>query len=82
MSQSTILLLCGGGLILAFIAVIIDRLNFPQRRFVARGTRVDGRAGPTRDRTGAHIVTVETSPSPESERPTRDHPASVEDGEG
>lgn len=61
MTQNTIYLLCGGGIILGLIAVVIDRLNFPQRRFVAKGVRVNRDRGASRDRTGAHIVDLETN---------------------
>ncbi len=56
MNQSTVLLLCLGGVVLSAIAVIIDRVNFPQRRFRPRSIRIDPRSRRTRDRTGAHVV--------------------------
>ena len=55
MLSQTGLLLGGAGLLLALIAVIIDRLNFPQRKFTPKRVWTYGR-GPFRDRTGAHIV--------------------------
>lgn len=57
MTQQTVLLLAGAGLILGLIAVVIDRLNFPQPKFRAKGVRVGGEQA--RDRTGAHIVELE-----------------------
>jgi hypothetical protein len=63
-TQNTIYLLCAGGLILGLIAVVIDRLNFPQRRFVARGVRISPGDGATRDRTGAHIIDLIESGDP------------------
>lgn len=51
------MLLGGAGLLLALIAVIIDRLNFPQRKFIPKRVWTYGR-GPFRDRTGAHIAEV------------------------
>lgn len=57
MISQTGLLLVGAGLLLALIAVIVDRLNFPQRKFVPKRVWTYG-AGPFRDRTGAHIVEV------------------------
>lgn len=59
MTANTIYLLCAGGLILGAIGVIIDRLNFPQRRFMAKGVQVSPDIGATRDRTGAHILDLE-----------------------
>lgn len=57
MTQQTVLLLAGAGLILGLIAVVIDRLNFPQPKFRAKGVRVGDEQ--RRDRTGAHIVDLE-----------------------
>ncbi|NNE94582.1 MAG: hypothetical protein HKN24_00970 [Acidimicrobiales bacterium] len=57
MISQTGLLLGGAGLMLALIAVIIDRLNFPQRRFIPKRVWTYGE-GPFRDRTGAHIVEI------------------------
>ncbi len=58
MTQQTVLLLAGSGLVLGLIAVVIDRLNFPQPKFRAKGVKVvDGRQA--RDRTGAHIIDVD-----------------------
>jgi hypothetical protein len=46
-------------LVLGVLAVVVDRLNFPQRPFRPRTvTTVDGRE-PPRDRTGAHVVVVD-----------------------
>ncbi len=60
MTQQTVLLLAGAGLILGLIAVVIDRLNFPQPRFRAKGVRVGDEQA--RDRTGAHIVDLDDQP--------------------
>ncbi len=60
MTQQSVLLLAGGGLLLGLIAVVIDRLNFPQPRFRAKGVRVNPKSGRTRDRTGAHVVDLES----------------------
>jgi hypothetical protein len=43
------------------MAVVLDRLNFPQPRFRAKGVRIDPHDGPSRDRTGAHIVDIESN---------------------
>lgn len=59
LTGGNILLLCLGALILALIAVLIDRINFPQPRFRARQIRPSERT-PARDRTGAHIVDVDS----------------------
>lgn len=56
MPTSTVIVLLIGALILGAVAVIVDRLNFPQRRFVARKTVIDREEGRARDRTGAHII--------------------------
>ncbi len=58
MTQQTVLLLAGAGVILGLIAVVIDRLNFPQPKFRAKGVRVGGEEQ-ARDRTGAHIVDLD-----------------------
>ncbi len=47
-----------GAVILAVIAVLLDRLNFPQKPFRPKRIETNRRSGPTRDRTGAHIVDV------------------------
>mgnify|MGYP006950442834 CR=1 FL=1 len=62
MTQTAVLLLCAGGVLLGLIAVVIDRLNFPQRRFTAKGVRIDPTNSPNRDRTGAHIIDLEETP--------------------
>jgi hypothetical protein len=64
MTQNAVLLLCAGGLLLGLIAVVIDRVNFPQRRFTAKGVRLSRRKGPSRDRTGAHIIDLEDPSEP------------------
>lgn len=44
-----------GSLLLGILAVVIDRVNFPQKPF--RPRRIEtGAYGSRRDRTGAHIV--------------------------
>ena len=53
----SVLALVLGALFLSLIAVLIDRINFPQRRFRPKQIRT-GERGSTRDRTGAHIVEV------------------------
>lgn len=58
LTGNTVFLLCAAALILALIAVLVDRLNFPQRRFRPKQIRPTDR-GPTRDRTGAHILEVD-----------------------
>ena len=58
LTGDTIFLLCLAGLVLAVIAVLIDRLNFPQSRFRPKQIKPSAQH-PTRDRTGAHILDVE-----------------------
>lgn len=58
LTGNMVFLLCAAALILALIAVLVDRLNFPQKRFRPKQIKPSQR-GPTRDRTGAHILDVE-----------------------
>jgi hypothetical protein len=55
----SVLALVLGALFLSLIAVLLDRINFPQRRFRPKQIRTTGR-GSSRDRTGAHVVEVPT----------------------
>lgn len=55
LTGNTVFLLCAAALILALIAVLVDRLNFPQQRFRPKQIKPSER-GPIRDRTGAHIL--------------------------
>ncbi len=55
MSQQNLMLLFVGAVLVGLIAVVIDRLNFPQKRFRPKTVRPTDR-GPQRDRTGAHIT--------------------------
>lgn len=51
----TVTILIIGVLILGALAVVLDRVNFPQKPF--RPKRIEtGVDGPARDRTGAHIL--------------------------
>lgn len=59
MTQQTVLLLAAAGVVLGMIGVVIDRLNFPQPKFRAKGVRVAPDRS-SRDRTGAHIIDLET----------------------
>jgi hypothetical protein len=72
-----LLAFAGAGLLLALVAVLIDRLNFPQPRFRPRKIAIEGR-GPHRDRTGAHIVDHPAGDGPDAEhragRPVPDAP--------
>lgn len=56
-NTSSVLSLVIGALVLGLIAVVLDRINFPQRPFRPKQIRTGG-SGPSRDRTGAHIVDV------------------------
>jgi hypothetical protein len=57
LNTTFVILLCIGALLLASIAVLVDRLNFPQPPFRPKRIQPSDRH-PTRDRTGAHIVEV------------------------
>ncbi len=59
LTGSTILLMAIGALLLSLIAVLVDRLNFPQPRFRSRQVR-PSESTPSRDRTGAHVVDVDS----------------------
>jgi hypothetical protein len=59
LTANTIFLLALGALFLALIAVLVDRLNFPQARFRPRQVR-PSEAAPSRDRTGAQIIDVDS----------------------
>ncbi len=68
LNGGTILLLCAAAMVLAVIAVLIDRLNFPQSNFRAKQIK-PSKVGPSRDRTGAHIREVEDDSSiPDTDR--------------
>ena len=56
-NTSSVISMVAGALVLGLIAVVLDRLNFPQRPFSPKQIRT-GDGGPIRDRTGAHIVDV------------------------
>ena len=45
-----------GSLVLGLLAVLIDRLNFPQRPFRPQPAPTPHKGLARRDRTGAHIV--------------------------
>lgn len=45
-----------GALVLSVLAVLVDRLNFPQRPFKPRTVALTDGKEPPRDRTGAHLV--------------------------
>lgn len=52
---ATITWLIVGAVILSVLAVVLDRVNFPQKPFRARQIVSDGSRAP-RDRTGAHLI--------------------------
>ena len=50
-------------MILGLIAVVIDRLNFPQRKFRPKTVSIEPKERrAARDRTGAHIVDFDPKP--------------------
>ncbi len=51
-------------MILGLIAVVIDRLNFPQRKFRPKTVSIEPKERrAARDRTGAHIVDFDPKPA-------------------
>lgn len=64
-----------GALILGLLAVVLDRVNFPQKPFRAKRIRTEAR-GASRDRTGAHIIDGQepdtTNASPDNPDPSPD----------
>ena len=54
MGAGTLTWLVVGALVLSVLAVVLDRVNFPQRPFRPKGLEAGSRVA--RDRTGAHIV--------------------------
>lgn len=58
LSGGNLILLCLGALTLSIIALLIDRINFTQRPF--RPRKITTAERPQRDRTGAHIVYVDS----------------------
>ena len=59
MDQGFVFLLIGAAMVLGLIGVLIDRLNFPQRRFRPKAVAVDHKGRAARDRTGAHIIDLD-----------------------
>ncbi|MDH4365533.1 MAG: hypothetical protein OEY70_15775 [Acidimicrobiia bacterium] len=57
-----------GALVLSALAVLIDRLNFPQRPFKPRTVPVTDGKEPPRDRTGAHMVDESGEPAAPADR--------------
>lgn len=62
MTPETLLAFSGAALLLGLVAVLIDRLNFPQSRFRSSRVSTEGR-GPHRDRTGAHVIDEDPPPA-------------------
>lgn len=58
----TITTLVFAALVLGLLAVVLDRVNFPQKPFQAKRIRTSD-AGSARDRTGAHIVDDAATPA-------------------
>lgn len=52
-----------GALVLSALAVLVDRLNFPQRPFKPRPVPLRDGKEPPRDRTGAHMVDDAADPA-------------------
>ncbi len=52
-----------GALVLSALAVLVDRLNFPQRPFKPRTLPPGDGKDPPRDRTGAHLIDDAADPA-------------------
>ena len=59
MAEDVVFQLIGAALILGLIAVLLDRINFPQKRFRPKGVAIGPKLGNARDRTGAHIIDLD-----------------------
>jgi hypothetical protein len=79
MDASTITWLILGALILSALAVVLDRVNFPQKPFRARQIVTVGDKAP-RDRTGAHIVDESGEELPPAGPPQGQQPPSPPPG--
>ena len=66
----TITTLAFAALVLGLLAVVLDRVNFPQKPFQPKQIR-PGPGGARRDRTGAHILDADepTDVGPRPEQP-------------
>ncbi len=62
MDERTVWLLIAGALVLGLAAVLLDRINFPQKRFRPKAVIIDPLAGAARDRTGAHVIDLDRHP--------------------
>lgn len=87
MDSNVVFLLIGAAIVLGLIAVLIDRLNFPQKRFRPKAVAVDHLGRAARDRTGAHIIDLDPDDEPvdaaDAAEPTTDaaEPTTDEDAE-
>lgn len=70
MSQQNLILLFVGAALLGLIAVVIDRLNFPQKRFRPKTVALEKKKR-HRDRTGAHITDLADDTPPTNQ--TQEH---------
>ncbi|MEZ5342665.1 MAG: hypothetical protein R2706_14825 [Acidimicrobiales bacterium] len=75
MTQQNLMLLFAGALLIGLIGVVIDRLNFPQKKFRPKTIAPD-QDGQQRDRTGAHIT--QFTPDPNLPALSGDNPAPQE----
>jgi len=55
MTGSALLWMTIAAVLLSGLAVVLDRVNFPQRPFRSRSVITEGK-GAKRDRTGAHVA--------------------------
>ncbi len=60
MTENVVFELIGAAILLGLLAVLIDRINFPQNRFRPKAVAIGRRTGTARDRTGAHIIDLDS----------------------
>lgn len=69
-----------GALILGAVAVVLDRVNFPQKPFRPKRIQTP-RQGSSRDRTGAHIIDEDEDENEDEDEDEHEHESGVESGD-
>jgi hypothetical protein len=59
MTEQTVFQLIAASLVLGLAAVLLDRINFPQKRFRPKKVVISDAAPSARDRTGAHVIDLD-----------------------